>query len=100
MQLLPVIRQVARLYLKSTGQHSLESSPLEVRRRSLCWALNALDGWPAQFLAACRTKRLRASTILKDFRNPPFWFENVIRTEILCGYRSSSLTCPPLLVQG
>jgi hypothetical protein len=45
-----------------------------------------LREWPHRFVTVCRNKRIYSSVLLRDFRNPPYWYWNVVREHLFVVY--------------
>jgi len=62
--------------------------------RMVAWLL---EEWPHRFVAVCRETRTYSSTLLRDMRNPPFWYWSVVREHLYVVYTPwrSSFAAPP-----
>lgn len=61
---------------------------VEERLPLLFMAYWLLLDWPERFISYCRDKRLWSSFLLKDFSNPPEWYIEIVKQNLLISNRN------------
>ncbi len=68
------------------GRTDIESLRVEDRHKLKEFAAYILEDWPGRFIRICEAGRVWSSTLLRDFKDAPFWYRSVINDQL---YRKS-----------
>lgn len=55
-----------------------EALPLHVRRLVITMAFWLLDDWPHRFISVFTSRIKHGSELLRDLKNPPYWYKKVV----------------------
>lgn len=75
-------RQRPEIIWSNAKSRDLEKLRAATRRELLVLACELLDDWPQKFLDHCRRCQIWSSTVLKDFDDPPFFYESVVENHL------------------